>query len=129
MDVAKHFQVEQSGEAQPGEQLRQKIADRERRLARPAAAAQQPVAHEWEVVVPPYRLEAVEAVRTRPEDTLLVVRDADDADVEEAADGGAEQEDQKQPDAQQDHEIPGGQESGISAQGVQGGSSFLNPDS
>ena len=98
-DVLHDVQVEQPGDQGAGQQLDQEIADREPRPAGAAAAAQQPVAEERHVVVPADRLEAMAAARARPEDALFEGH-AVDADVEEAADDGAEQDQAQEPEVE-----------------------------
>ena len=64
---------------------------------KPAAAAEHPVAHQRDVVVPPDRLEAVGAARPGGPQEALFQRQPCDADVQEAADDGPDDEDGREP--------------------------------
>src|SRR5262249_14430814 len=97
VDVQPDVEIEEPREDQSREQFDQKITDRERGLAGAAATAQDPVADERDIIVPAYALEAVSAVRPRPEEAFLV-GDAMNADVEQATDGGTHRESEPDPD-------------------------------
>src|SRR5215471_15143373 len=99
-DVQADVEVEQPREDKPGEQLNQEIADRERRLAGTATAAEYPVTDQWNVIVPAHLLKAVPAARTRPDQALLV-RNTVDADIEPAPDGRAEHKGEPDPDEEE----------------------------
>jgi hypothetical protein len=77
-------------EQHAGQQFDYRIPHGDGRLAMPAAAAQQRVAQQRDVVVPGDRMAAGRAVRAGPHHRKIL-RQAVDADVEEAADQQAEQ--------------------------------------
>ena len=76
---------------QCGDQLDDEVAKRDALVTVPAAAAERQPAEQRDVVVPGDRVLAPRATRARVDDRLLG-RDAQDAYVGEAADDGAEDE-------------------------------------
>ena len=99
-DVAADFQIKESGKGARREEFDAEIANGELLAARAATAAKQPITEEWQVVEGADGLEATAAARAGPEDALLV-GDAVDADVQPAADDGAEHERQPDPDEEE----------------------------
>src|SRR5947209_3192369 len=97
VNVGDDFEVKESGEADAGAQLHEKIADGEGRPAIPAAATQNPVTEQRDVVVPPNRLKTASAMGRRPDDALFQ-RQPGDANIEQAADAGPDDERPERPE-------------------------------
>src|SRR5438132_3322599 len=100
--IGNDFQIKEPGEAKARKELDKKIATRESRAADTAAAAQEQIAEQGNVVIPTNGLEAMAAARSRPDDAFLQ-RQPVDADIQQAAHDRAEHEQVQQ--QEYEHEI------------------------
>src|SRR5206468_4144427 len=91
VDVPDDLNRENADEREGHEQFDQEIADRESRFARPAAAAQDPVAQQRNVVVETHGLQTAPAAGAGPDHAFLKRQPGDDH-VQKAADHRPEDE-------------------------------------
>ena len=91
MNIPADLQVKNDDKKQAGQQFDPEIAHREGCAAGTTATTQQPITHQWNIVLPADRFAALAAAGSGPDQTAAVGQ-THDAYIEEATHGAAEQE-------------------------------------